>query len=158
MTNDGKDFGKMIGEKLSQAVKDAKAKTEKSLEESMADVPEDLNILPMPDSQEIHKDWIEWTWIVQPKSMKIRVNGVLYTHNTDFKKAGEYIVDIDLGDPDQDVKKKESNFTADVAKDIGKAVLSASNWINVWKQHFGELFVKMNTEMGGQISVTEAPE
>ena len=156
MTNDGKDFGKMIGEKLSQAVKDAKAKTEKSLEESMADVPEDLNILPMPDSQEIHKDWIEWTWIVGPKSMNIRVNGVLYTHDVDFKSAGQYIVDIDFG-YDHDTKFANI-FTADVAKDIGKAVLSASNWINVWKQHFGELFVKMNTEMGDQISVTEAPE
>jgi len=151
MTNDGKDFGKAIGQKLAQAVKDAQEKVSSQSQQ------EDLNILPMPDSQEIHKDWIEWTWIVNPPSMGIKINGVLYTHDVDFKSAGQYIVDIDLGN--EDSKKKSVNiFTADVAKDIGKAVLSASNWINVWKQHFGELFVKMNTEMGGQISVTEAPE
>mgnify|MGYP001576906516 CR=1 FL=1 len=143
MGTEGKDFGKAIGEKIGASLKRMKEESERAVEENS--VPqEDLNILPMPDDQEIFPTLIRWTWFIQKG---LYVCGVLYTQNQDFHNAGDYVVEADI-----DEKATLHVWTPEVAKEFGVAAVSASNWVNVWQQHFGHLFAKKNI----QISVTES--
>ena len=146
--SDGKDFGKAIGEKIGASLKRMREESEAAMaqESSEVDVAEDLNILPMPNDQDIFEKLIRWTWKIQKG---LYVCGVLYTQDVDFHNAGEYVVEADI-----DEKDTLHVWTPEVAKEFGVAAVSASNWVNVWQQHFGHLFAKKNI----QISVTEAPE
>lgn len=103
---------------------------------------EDFNILPFPENQEIRNGengaWIQWWWDIG----EVRVWGILYTTDTKsndgLRKKGQYEVQLSMPE-----KNDVYNFNSDESKAIGKAMLSASNWINIWKEHAG-MFLEKN--------------
>ena len=130
-------FNDILQKMKERAEEAGREKQEESLPE------EDLNILPMPLKQEVcHNDfgtYIQWTW--EPVGMGIRIFGILYS--TDYfdegdptetnKSKGTYEVQVSL--PDQ--KIGIYTYDAVIAKAIGQAMISASRWKDIWKEHAG---------------------
>jgi hypothetical protein len=134
----GRQAGKATGF-LSQLAE----RTQQAAEEMQNEEPEeDLNVLPFPVSQEIAEKWIQWRW--EPCNF-VRVYGILYTCNqqrsspegkgNDSIPQGYYEVQFST-----DVKTKDDvilSYSDEEAKAIGQAMVSAANWINIWKDHAG---------------------
>lgn len=103
---------------------------------------EDLNILPFPNSQNIYGNngTIVWEWIVNEE---VTVTAVLYTKddtpeggNTGFKKGDYNIVQHTCDD------SGENDWTPEDAKILGQALISASNWKNIWRDHAGKFIAQ----------------
>jgi hypothetical protein len=111
---------RQIGENLKQ----------RQQEQQQLEQPEDLNILPMPTSQKIGSDHIEWSWDHEDYD----VIAFLWTKNdpeTGYRR-GDFVVRLKTW--------KEEPFydlAPQVAKEIGQNLVSAANWINIWKLHAG---------------------
>lgn len=100
-------------------------------------VVEDLNMLPLPTTQVIDFDnWIQWTWEVSSE-MKVLVTLYLSGYEQ-AHRAGDF--DIEL------IFSRETEMISmepEEAKTLGQAIVSASNWHNIWKQHVG-VFIERN--------------
>ena len=121
----------VLGNIFSEMAKRAKeAQAQKQPEENME---EDLNILPLPESQRIiEKSMIVWTW---PINDDFEVISIFYLVEQDEKFPGDYEVKFTgPGEFDFDTITFDS---VDIAKKIGQALISASNYKNVWKLHAG---------------------
>lgn len=144
--NQGEDALSALGEKIKDGIR--KAAEQRSRQTGpVLEVPnqdastvDDFNILPMPDLQEIHKDCIEWTW--NPSS-GTKIHAYLYTQDTGRKNAGEYEVEFFVLE-----QEKQNNtsglilYDSDTAKHVAQDMLSAANWINVWKEYVGQMLEK----------------
>ena len=102
---------------------------------------EDLNILPFPVKQEICEKWIQWRW--EPCNY-VRIYAILYTQNQTRDTDGKGPTSIPKGffevQFSTDHKYEDDvimSFSSEEAKAIGLSMTSASNWINVWKEHAG---------------------
>ena len=138
-----------LGKGLSEIMRNTAARAEE-MNNSQGD-GEDLNILPMPLSQEIKKtptaSWIEWTW--EPVGLGIKIIGILYTQDSSWetdtpdKKQGDYEVQLSLP-TQEEVITFSGVYTYDpiLAKPIGQALISAANWKNIWKEHAGTFLEK----------------
>jgi hypothetical protein len=131
-----------LGKGLSELMRNTQAQVRDAVGE---EEQEDLNILPMPLSQEIKStktaDWIEWTW--EPVGLGIKIIGILYTQDSSWetdvpdKKQGTYEVQLSLRG-----EQSVHTFDPTIAKPIGQALISAANWVNIWKQHAGTFLEK----------------
>ena len=84
----------------------------------------DMNILPFPIRQKITEFGVVWEWHSEHKNITI---------TSSLSSTGEYHVTVE-GMYHSYFHKMEP----DTAMSVGKAIASAANWINVWKQHAGE--------------------
>jgi hypothetical protein len=92
---------------------------------------DDLNMLPLPTCQEIAPEQhIRWTWHVPCRGGGARVAVTLFVStNLDLEiKSGDFMIEVFL---------PVLVLTPVEAKAFGHAVISASQWQNVWKQHIG---------------------
>lgn len=98
---------------------------------------EDLNILPLPTTQVIDFDkWIVWTWEVSSE-MKVVVTLFLSGYEDGYK-AGEFDLELVFAH-----KTEMIGMEPEEAKTLGQAIVSASNWHKIWKQHVGT-FIERN--------------
>lgn len=129
----------MLKEAALQASKKATEQKKRELTgECEPEESEDFNILPFPTSQSIYPDNICWAWQV---SDTVEVVAVLWTKSADTSQhqKGDYYIIQRMTD---DIDMSEIEWTNPIAKDFAKAMLSASNWINIWKNHAGTLLEK----------------
>jgi hypothetical protein len=103
------------------------------------DQADDLNILPMPSSQEVNPGkWIKWTWNT---AFEAKVFGILYLNDHEdgklFNEKGSYEVQLSMN-----YEHRLFILTPADARDIGQAMVSASNWVNIWKDHAGYFMEK----------------
>lgn len=94
--------------------------------------PEDLNILPLPSTQDVGPASISWNWY--PTSF-VNVIGLLFTKGAAPDKRGTYTVRVSGLESSSLANPVE--LTGDDAKLIGQALISAWNYKNVWKHHAG---------------------
>lgn len=118
---------------------------------------EDLNVLPFPESQNISDTGIEWVWPVFGST--IFVYGFLFTRDVDSAegnvkdntyrhgKKGDYIVQLKMPG------NHEVWGISDCAKELGQAMVSASNWVNIWKDHAGMFLEKQLLGPGTDLSI-----
>lgn len=103
--------------------------------------PEDLNILPLPNYQEIVSGkWMQWCWIIADGQTVggIKVFGILYLSDVGGgKRKGEYEVQLCLGKHHGSTEENVFHLAPGLTKEIGQALISAQNWQNIWKQHAG---------------------
>lgn len=118
---------------LTDAAARAQAKAAEINEaEDMEPDVDDLNILPMPDRQEIVPGkWMQWTWFVGPE---VKVFGILYLKDWEDKQKHQYEVQLSFPGPPMSV----FNLPDDMPKYIGQAMISAGNYQKIWKAHAGE--------------------
>jgi hypothetical protein len=123
----------MFLEKMKEAAERKAAELQPDIDDP---THEYLNILPMPDTQVISEKWIEWQWNV----FEHRVFGILYTQSYEFHQPGSYEVQLSMSCG----PKAQSVFVVspDEAKALGQALISASNWRNIWKEHAGYFLEK----------------
>lgn len=126
----------MTDQKIELAGKLAEAFARSARKEPAPEV-EDLNILPLPTTQVIDFDnWIQWTWEVSSE-MKVVVTLYLSGYEEAYK-AGEFDIELIF------VHKTEMvGMEPEEAKTLGQAIVSASNWHKIWKQHVG-VFIERN--------------
>jgi len=94
---------------------------------------DDLNKLPKPNLQDIGHGLIVWQWHVSD----ITVESALATNliNRLSLEKGEYSVTLKM-------PHSLYSLEADSARDLGKAILSAWNWKEVWKLHAGDFLLE----------------
>ena len=136
--SNGKQQIPALGRVLEAAIKQGAAK-------NASDLPEDFNTLVLPNKQEIKEDRIKWTWEVHeyvnpdedenPLTVQYTITGELFTKDT---LKGEYYVEFG-GDESPALPIK---FVGDESKNVGKALISAWNYHNVWKDHAGYFIEK----------------
>ena len=91
--------------------------------------PEDLNVLPFPDSQIITDDYIEWRW--EPlEGIVIQSQIILQGPAT-----GEYQVQFFDKTP-------HPTLSPGQGKVLGQALIAADNHRYVWQQHVGTLIAR----------------
>ena len=120
----------MTDQKIELAGKLAEAFARSARKEPAPEV-EDLNILPLPTTQVIDFDnWIQWTWEVSSE-MKVVVTLYLSGYEEAYK-AGEFDIELIFAH-----KTEMVGMEPEEAKTLGQAIVSASNWHKIWKQHVG---------------------
>jgi hypothetical protein len=124
-------IGKILDSSVKAFMDKQKAETMKP---DLAQEPsEDLNILPLPVSQEIVPGkWIRWSW-GKPAHMEVIVTLYLSRYENEFQ-AGDFNIELIC-----DAPSTQFEFSPEDAKSLGQDIVSASNWRNVWKQHVGTL-------------------
>lgn len=108
---------------------------------------DDLNVLPFPVTQEISEKFIQWRW--EPCNF-VRVYAILYTQNQTRETSkgpnqiakGYFEVQFSTELESEVTNGNILSYSAEEAKAIGQAMVSASNWINVWKDHAGMFLEK----------------
>ena len=126
----------MTDQKIELAGKLAEAFARSARKEPAPEV-EDLNILPLPTTQVIDFDnWIQWTWEVSSE-MKVVVTLYLSGYEEAYK-AGEFDIELIFAH-----KTEMVGMEPEEAKTLGQAIVSASNWHKIWKQHVG-VFIERN--------------
>lgn len=101
-----------------------------------AEKTEDFNILPKPNSQELKDGYILWTWKLNDGFV---VESILATrHNNEAGlEKGKYVVNVKM----PQTESCTYSFFDNMAKDFGKAILSAWNWKEIWKLHAGDFLL-----------------
>lgn len=128
-----------LGKVLQKAIQD------KSGNETL---PEDFNTLVLPNSQDIETDRILWTWMVcedvPPYDGPEDPRTYLITGELRTKGAtkGSYSVGMCIAHGDNTIDIGTVNFAHNEAKDVGRALISAWNYHNVWKDHAGYFIEK----------------
>lgn len=138
----------MPNENPVDAIKDALSKAGKQIQDNLKAGPgkiselpsetEDLNILPLPDTQWISKDEVEWVWAIEPNT---QVSVVLHAVDKDDHRGGDFEIILH-----QHKSEDYRSINATYAKRLGQVLISASNWHNVWKDHVGTL---LERSLGG---------
>ena len=110
---------------------------------------DDLNKLPKPNLQDIGHGLIVWQWHVGD----ITVESALATNliNRLSLEKGEYSVTLKM-------PHALYSFDGDNARDLGKAILSAWNWKEVWKLHAGDFLLEELSQEPEEIDEPEQPE
>jgi hypothetical protein len=120
-----KDFAQALGEAARQ-----KAKSQNGDQGEAED--NELAQLTKPNSQEIgvpgmSSNTIHWVWGGLP-----RCTVEAYYRPATDERTPEYSVHLELDDDGP------LEFSANQARDVGAALLSAYQWESVWQQHAGE--------------------
>lgn len=132
----------MTDQKIELAGKLAEAFARSARKEPAPEV-EDLNILPLPTTQDIVFDkWIRWTWENFCASDAKVVVTLYLSDYENFFPAGEFDIELVFSQ-----KTDVYGMTANEAKALGQAIVSASNWHNVWKRHVGT-FIERDIGIG----------
>lgn len=132
---------------LQTAAENAKANQEQEQQQPEVKT-EDLNQLPMPIKQVMEIDQIIWTWDL-PKGFE--VSAFLYRTGD---KAGTYEIDCCFPFDDDSDQNEVYTATPEQAKLFGHALISASNWQNVWKQYVGEFIAR---DMEPTVTIQRTP-
>jgi hypothetical protein len=100
------------------------------------DKGEDFNVLPKPATQDIGYGLIVWQWFIGD----ITVEGALATQETNrlSLEQGDYAVTIKMPENENYIY----SLVGDTAKDVGKCILSAWNWKEIWKLHAGDFLLE----------------
>lgn len=133
-SKDPKEIKEAKEAKLSR-LRNSESSKDESKESETKSEPEDLNILPLPTRQDILADtWIRWTWVTPVAFIHV----VLFSHkNGDSAHAGTFEINVS-----HNIDDGSEGITSEQAKAFGQALVSASNWHNVWKQHAGYFLEK----------------
>ena len=127
------------------AEKNAFANMLDKLAQGKPDKGEDFNILPKPVKQDIGYGLIVWQWFVGD----IIIESALATNEVNrlAMPEGEYSITMTMPESNNHIYALDN----DLAKDLGKAILSAWNWKEIWKVHAGDLLLqKLSKEPGEQ--------
>lgn len=125
---------KNVGEafkKLGQAIKERQENAAQNPDAPAQ--PEAVGVLSKPDFQAISDGVTRWEW--HPVEDEVQIMAHLYGRDIDGqvikRKKGEYVVTVSM------VTSRES-FSANEAKAIAGALLSASVWENIWEKFVAE--------------------
>lgn len=139
-----------VAEMFTRMAEVAKARAaEEQPEMGTAETPnigEDLNILPLPNTQYVGKTNMIWRWIVKDLETNLSyvVSATLCIRGAD---KGSYMVTLNQDKPiASSSRSSEYVFYNDMPKLLGQALVSAWNYKNIWKLHAGEFLEREISE------------